>query len=316
MPSVLIGLGSNLGDRAATLQQALQHLGASSGIVVTAQSAWDETAPVGGPSQPAFLNGAATIETSLSPEALLDRLHEIEQSLGRLRHEHWGPRTVDLDILMYDQLVLDTPRLVLPHPRMAFRRFVVEPAAEIAGDWVHPDLGWTLDRLLAHLRDAVDYIAAPGVGSLSQGELVGALVKSSDLRWIHCPIESQERAKGTVVSAVRTVRGWVEFVTVAKGLVCRRDWLEPERPAISDFWFEQLCLACSYLLDSSEDREKFDLACQPFNDEVMPPKLIVQGPRDIDYRTMFQGPVLRLADADVESQRREVAAAIEGMRRR
>src|SRR3569833_2199293 len=107
MPSVLIGLGSNLGDRPDKIQQALQQLGACSGIVVTAQSAWHETAPVGGPSQPAFLNGAATIETSLAPEALLDRLHEVEQSLGRVRHEHWGPRTLDLDILLYDQLVLD-----------------------------------------------------------------------------------------------------------------------------------------------------------------------------------------------------------------
>jgi 2-amino-4-hydroxy-6-hydroxymethyldihydropteridine diphosphokinase len=316
MPSVLIGLGSNLGDRAATLERALQQLGASSEIVVTRHSAWHETAPVGGPSQPAFLNGAATIETSLAPDALLDRLHGIEQSLGRLRHEHWGPRTLDLDMLLYDQLVLDTPRLVLPHPRMAFRRFVVEPAAEIVGDWVHPDIGWTLGRLLAHLRDAVDYIIAPGFGSLSQVPMIESLVKSNDLRWIHRPNFMEERRRARVVSPVRSAQAAVEFLNVVKTLVSREDWPEPERPAISDFWFEQMRLLHRHSLDPPDEREKFDLACQQFNDEVMPPKLIVQGPRDGDYRTMFQGPVLRLADADVESQRREVAAAIEGMRRR
>ena len=145
---VLVGLGANLGDREATLQKAVDALRGTPGVLVRSVSKWHATEPVGGPpNQPEFLNGAAMLETTLAARELLDRLLEIETSLGRERREHWGPRTIDLDLLLYDDLILGLPDLVVPHPRMLERAFVLKPAAEIAGDLVHPVARRTIQEL-------------------------------------------------------------------------------------------------------------------------------------------------------------------------
>jgi 2-amino-4-hydroxy-6-hydroxymethyldihydropteridine diphosphokinase len=163
MPVCLIGLGSNEGNRHATLDAAVAALAREPHLAVAAVSSWCETAPIGGPpQQPPFLNGALRAETSLEPQALLCCLQRIEDRLGRRRAERWGPRTLDLDLLLYDTLVLDTPSLVLPHPRMAWRRFVLKPAAEVAGTMLHPSTGWTVARLLEHLDSAAGYVAVTG----------------------------------------------------------------------------------------------------------------------------------------------------------
>lgn len=163
MPDALIGLGSNLGQRKQTLDRAVELLAATNGIANLRTSTWHESAPVGGPSgQSAFLNGAVRLETSLSAEALLDRLQAIENELGRVRDERWGPRSIDLDLLLYAGAIIHTPRLVVPHPRMAFRRFALEAAAEIAGDMPHPEIGLTVAELFRHLQTAEPYVAITG----------------------------------------------------------------------------------------------------------------------------------------------------------
>ena len=152
MTGCLIGIGSNLGDRAATIRSAIDELAAHPQIKFLAGSALHATDPVGGPSgQGEFLNAALRIDTSLTPDSLMDLLFATEGKLGRIRTIHWGPRTIDLDLLLYGEQVIDQPGLQVPHPRLHERRFVLVPAAEIAGEMVHPTLHCTIKELLAKL---------------------------------------------------------------------------------------------------------------------------------------------------------------------
>ena len=136
-----VGLGSNLGEREATLWKALEGLGATEGIEVVAVSSFRETDPVGKVDQPRFVNAAAALETSLRPRELLERLLDVERSLGRDRavEERWGPRTLDLDLLLYGGESIDEPGLEVPHPRLAERAFVLEPLLELDPDLRLPD---------------------------------------------------------------------------------------------------------------------------------------------------------------------------------
>jgi 2-amino-4-hydroxy-6-hydroxymethyldihydropteridine diphosphokinase len=143
-----IGLGSNLGDRQAMLDQAIERLQESENISLQQVSSYFETDPVGGPPDaPAFINAVAEIDTDLDPHDLMDTLLEIEADLGRVRDKKNDPRTIDLDILLYGDLILNDPDLRIPHPRMHERGFVLEPLAEIAPHIVHPELGDTMQEL-------------------------------------------------------------------------------------------------------------------------------------------------------------------------
>lgn len=126
-----IALGANLGDREGNLMEALERLDDTPGIQVLRVSNLYETEPVGYIDQPMFINMAAVVSTSLSPHALLAEMQRIEKELGRVRHIHWGPRTVDLDLLWMEGRRLDTPELMLPHPRMQERSFVLRPLSDI-----------------------------------------------------------------------------------------------------------------------------------------------------------------------------------------
>jgi 2-amino-4-hydroxy-6-hydroxymethyldihydropteridine diphosphokinase len=152
MARVLLGLGSNLGDRSGLLKQALEQLQDRVGQVLRWSEVY-ETAPVGGPAhQPPYLNAAALLESALEPHRLLTICQQIETDLGRERLVRWGPRTIDIDILLYDQLVLDSPQLTIPHPRLAVRRFALQPAAEIAPTMLHPQYQRTIGQLWHHVQ--------------------------------------------------------------------------------------------------------------------------------------------------------------------
>jgi len=147
-----ISLGSNLGQREETLRAALRELDELEGVEVTAVSRLRETAPVGGPAQDNYINAVAEVRTSLAAADLLGALQGIEARFGRKRQERWGPRTLDLDLLLYGEAVIQSPELQVPHPRMHERLFVLEPLCEIAPHARNPTLGRSAAELLARLR--------------------------------------------------------------------------------------------------------------------------------------------------------------------
>jgi len=143
-----IALGSNLGDSLNILETTITLLSQHPYLELIGHSPWYKTTPIG-PLQPNYLNGCAILETSLNPEDLLQTLLSIEQKFGRIRREKWGPRTLDLDLLLYGDLILDTPNLTIPHPLMLDRAFVLVPLADIAATWVHP---MTKKMIQEHLK--------------------------------------------------------------------------------------------------------------------------------------------------------------------
>lgn len=153
MPVAYIGIGSNLGEREKNCREAIRLLNKNgeNGITVVRQSSLIETEPWGMTDQPHFINMAAEVETELLPQQLLSLLMRIETGMGRNRTVKWGPRIIDLDILMYDDLKIETENLVIPHPLLHERDFVLGPLAEIAPDKIHPVLNKTIRKLSEEL---------------------------------------------------------------------------------------------------------------------------------------------------------------------
>jgi len=150
MSTVYIGIGSNLGSREDNCRAAIRHL-VDNGIKVLKLSSMIETEPWGVREQPKFINMAIEAETGLDPEELLRLLKKIEADIGRRPTVHWGPRLIDLDILLYDDLVLKTPDLEIPHPGIADRYFVLRPLADIAAEIIHPVLNKSIKSLLSEI---------------------------------------------------------------------------------------------------------------------------------------------------------------------
>jgi 2-amino-4-hydroxy-6-hydroxymethyldihydropteridine diphosphokinase len=345
MPLCLIGLGSNEGNRQVTLDAAVAELARQPHVTVAAVSSWHETAPVGGPSrQSHFLNGALRVDTSLEPSALLNCLQQIENRLGRRRAEHWGPRTIDLDLLLYDELVLDTPSLVLPHPRMAWRRFVLEPAAEVADTMRHPTIGWTVARLLEHLNSTPCYVAITGPIAAGKTQLAERLAAAISGRLIR-ERPNWDRLNAFYANPAR--HAWLtelEFLRQRVGLL--EDAFSTSLAAwtVSDFWFDQSAAFARAWL-SADQLPAFLEQYAHLRQNVARPRLVVlldspaeglltrvlERGRACEQRLTVEqldrirravheqvgqpdvGPVLRAHDSDPEAIFAEVLAAVRGM---
>lgn len=285
MTTALVALGSNLGDRQATLDRALEMLGEKPGVRLLAASSPHATRPIGGPpGQAEFLNAAAVIETSLAPEALLVVLQEVEQSLGRTRDgRRWIARPIDLDLLLFGSEIIDKPDLIVPHPRMAFRRFVIEPAAEAAPDMRHPTIGWTLAELRDHLRAAVPYVAIAGAPGIGKSELAAGVAASLGIRLLADPTKQfAEAAGGASASGPASARE-IELLDarttqLAEAFATDRETARPANQlcgtTISDYWFDEaLCHADSILppVEAKEFRGRWESAAK----KIVRPKLLV-----------------------------------------
>jgi len=343
----LISLGANIGDRAHTIEEALGKLASQRQVQVIRTSRLYETRPIGGPpGQSGFLNGAAVVRTSLSPAALLGVLLRVETEAGRTRAVRWGARPLDLDLLLYEGFVLAEPPLRIPHPRMAWRRFVLEPAAEIAPEMVHPETGWSIGQLLAHLDTTPYYLAITGSIGAGKTELARRITDQEDMCWIHEEINLDQL--GAFYSDPPSL-AWpveLEFLNQRTRLLAAdaEFWQDRSVPVVSDFWFEQSdAFARIWLVPEqyARFRARFEAARQ----RVVRPRLIVlleatgselrervcergrtcergltagtleRLGQAIDQQTRqpHVGPVLRMSSDNLETVTEEVSAAVLAM---
>lgn len=240
MSRALVALGSNLGDRSAILARAIERIARIAVAGSIQASRPRQTAPAGGPAgQEPFLNAAISFQTSLSPHSLLAKLRAIETELGRVRGERWGARLIDLDILLYNNaprtagndapqepLVVADAELQIPHPRMAFRRFALEPAAEAAPEMIHPIFGRTVKQLLDHLNHSPPLVAILGGTAAERNALAQAVAAQTGAACILDPSPAASSSPND--SSGRSPASPLQFRDDTARLLSQHDWNSPE----------------------------------------------------------------------------------------
>lgn len=245
MARCLIGCGSNRGSRRDQLDRAVELLRYMPGVTMQAVSRYRETAPVGGPpGQRAFLNGACLIETDLKPHDVLQLLTAVENTLHRERVERWADRTIDLDLLLYDDLIVDSEDLTVPHPRMATRRFVLEPAAEIAAELHHPIAACTVKELLDNIATHAPLIAIVGVPGTATSEIMDVVADSLMAHAVHANVPHP----GDDLSASRCLATWRHAVTTWSEAVATDCREEGPHITVTNAWCETLLGAAAEVL--------------------------------------------------------------------
>jgi len=198
MSRCCLGLGGNLGDVLATFGRAAAMLQDGPARILRVSSVY-RTAPVGASAGEAFLNAAVLVETELTPERLLNLLQQIEDASGRTRTIRWGPRTLDLDLLLYDDLVLHTSRLDVPHPGCLYRRFVLDPLSEIAGDWRHPETGLMIGEMRARLLRRALPVAVTGGSPARRAQLQAELQRrAADVQVVEWDIPGEHCGRSLI----------------------------------------------------------------------------------------------------------------------
>lgn len=258
MARCLIGCGSNQGRRRDQLDRAVELLRSMPGIQVTAVSRYHETNPVGGPSgQMPFLNGACLIDTELPPAKVLETLAAVEKTLHRVRAERWAARTIDLDLLLYDDLVIDTPELTVPHPRMVTRRFVLEPATEIAGEFPVPSAACTVRELLQNISSAHPLVVIVGVPGSGAAEIASAVADTVMGRMLPAPAHLPISAAGPRASLDR----WRQTLSAWAAPLDRDRWGDFPGVTVAAYWCDGLVAAAADELEA-DDLDEFHRAAE------------------------------------------------------
>jgi 2-amino-4-hydroxy-6-hydroxymethyldihydropteridine diphosphokinase len=258
MARCLIGCGSNLGRRREQLDRALELLRFMPGVELVAVSRYRETRAVGGPAdQEAYLNGACLIETELPPHQLLGTLSAVENTLHRTRNERWGERTIDLDLLLYEDLVVESPRLTIPHPRMSTRRFVLEPCAEIAAELRCPLSACTIRELLENISVPHPLVAIVGVPGSGAAEVAAAVAEATLARLVRAPAAlpvgtvHQGGERGAPVHVAERVADAAAIIDAARAWrepLVSETWEDDPHGTVTDYWLDALPAIASEII--------------------------------------------------------------------
>jgi len=348
MSVALVGLGSNLGNRKAILCEAIGRLQRHAEIGVSRWSRWYVTRAIGGPSgQDEFLNGAILLETQLNARQLFDELLRVENQLGRQRDIRWNARCLDLDLLLFDDLIIDDENLTIPHPRMVCRDFVLTPAAEVASEMIHPSSGLRIQELFNRLRQMPTYLALAGVSGTGKTQLVRRLHSTYN---VHGLMASTETIDLPMFDVEPTGRAWdteIQCLQSRVGMLQESQWVDFQETLASDFWFDQSAAYAAIGLPRNL-LDRFLVHWQAARQGVIQPTLVVfleasgstlverivqRGRESEPSLTVLQleqiehellailqqyqaAPVLCLDASDLEKVWTELAAAIEAIRTR
>ena len=276
----LIGCGANEGARREQLNQAIDMLRFMPGVRLVDVSQFLETLPVGGPpGQSPYLNAACLIETTFKPAEVLDMLLAVENTLHRSRETRWGPRTIDLDLLLYDDCVLKTECLQVPHPRMTTRRFVLEPAAAIAADLKHPVAGCTIRELLENISERHLHVAVVGVPGSGAPEIADAVADVTLSRLIHAPAPLPLNSFGAPNgehSAIKeeTVDQLLLLSQKYAAPLLKANWPVDPHGTVTDYWIESIRLAAQ-TNSVSDTNKQFENAFATISQETVVPNVIL-----------------------------------------
>jgi 2-amino-4-hydroxy-6-hydroxymethyldihydropteridine diphosphokinase len=272
MAQCLLGIGANLGDPPRQIAEAVQSLSHCADVQLLAVSSlWTSTAIGGSAVQPQYVNAAALIETQLSPAQLLAKTQAIEKTLGRIASARWVARPIDIDLVLYDDLVIRQANLQIPHPWMVARRFVLGPANEIAPEFRHPILGWTIAQLWRHLDSAAPRFVLLGC---SDDDSIQAIAEQAMLSRVHDPVGKQAEPNST--ASVDPLHRQLEWLKRRDERLRACGWNEASetRPLLSDFWIDQCLLSAKAVL-SAKEYQTFEQEFNHVAERIEPPKLVI-----------------------------------------